>query len=35
MVTKCENKTNGTIIDGSQLNGKYNTAMLGWSKANF
>ena len=33
--TKCANKTNGTITDGNKLNGKYNTATLGCSNANF
>jgi len=32
---KCENTTNGTIQQGNQINGKYKSAMLGWSNANF
>jgi len=35
IVAKCESKTNGTTQQGSQTYGKYKTAILGWSKANF
>ena len=33
--TKWQNKTAGTIKAGNQLKGKFNIAILGWSKANF
>lgn len=32
---KCENKTTGTIQHGNQINGKYKSAILGWSNAIF
>jgi hypothetical protein len=35
MLAICENKTAGTIKDGNQTKGKYNIAMLGWSKLSF
>jgi hypothetical protein len=35
MAARCESKTKGTTQHGNQIKGKYNKAMLGWSKANF
>lgn len=35
IAAKCPNNTVGTINVGSRLKGKYNIAILGWSKANF
>ena len=35
MFIKCETITSGTTIPGNQTKGKYNTAIVGWSNANF